>query len=65
MERGAWRATVHGITRIRHNLIATCHSHSLGLASVEVFIPQKLANATINHFSLFRPKTVVPILCSS
>ena len=66
MERGACMIpTVHGIIRIGHNFIATCHIHSLGLASVEVFIPQKLENATINPFSLFCPKTVTPILCSS
>ena len=22
MDRGAWRATVHGVTRVRHNLVA-------------------------------------------
>ena len=22
MDRGAWRATVHGVTRVRHDLVA-------------------------------------------
>ena len=27
MDRGAWQATVHGVTRVRHNLATKPHTH--------------------------------------
>ena len=27
MDRGAWRATVHGVARVRHDLVTKPHHH--------------------------------------
>ena len=34
MDRGAWQATVHGVTRVGHDL-ATEHTHAMSITNVE------------------------------
>ena len=39
MDRGAWRATVHGITRVRHDLATKSPPTTKGQSQLQMFYP--------------------------
>ena len=38
MDRGAWWATGHGITRVKHDLATNTHTHSVFYTNLELVI---------------------------
>ena len=54
MDRGAWRATAHGVTKSRTRL-SRFNSHTLLGAALSRSVPWALVDNIVLHFSGLRP----------